>query len=128
MGLCCVPCPLAHINGWGLTENEGFGEHTAEGREQLAGGAGKQVAQSPGAGRGALAGPARAVQGGQLGLGTGGALVGHRSQATSVLQQEECYLLEQCRGLDRAVVQLTKFVRQNQVSLNRVLLAEQKGR
>ncbi|XP_045045572.2 coiled-coil domain-containing protein 154 [Desmodus rotundus] len=43
-------------------------------------------------------------------------------------KQEECYLLEQCRGLDRAVVQLTKFVRQNQVSLNRVLLAEQKAR
>nr|KAF6354472.1 coiled-coil domain containing 154 [Myotis myotis] len=42
-------------------------------------------------------------------------------------KQEECYLLEQCRGLDRAVVQLTKFVRQNQVSLNRVLLAEQKA-
>uniref|UniRef100_G1QG19 Coiled-coil domain containing 154 n=1 Tax=Myotis lucifugus TaxID=59463 RepID=G1QG19_MYOLU len=42
-------------------------------------------------------------------------------------QQEESYLLEQCRGLDRAVVQLTKFVRQNQVSLNRVLLAEQKA-
>lgn len=45
-----------------------------------------------------------------------------------MLQQEECYLLEQCRGLDRAVVQLTKFVRQNQVSLNRVLQAEQKTR
>nr|KAF6365908.1 coiled-coil domain containing 154 [Pipistrellus kuhlii] len=43
-------------------------------------------------------------------------------------KQEECYLLEQCRGLDRAVVQLTRFVRQNQMSLNRVLLAEQKGR
>ncbi|XP_066132937.1 coiled-coil domain-containing protein 154 [Saccopteryx bilineata] len=43
-------------------------------------------------------------------------------------KQEECYLLEQCQGLDRAVVQLTKFVRQNQVSLNRVLLAEQKAR
>ncbi|XP_023620241.1 coiled-coil domain-containing protein 154, partial [Myotis lucifugus] len=42
-------------------------------------------------------------------------------------KQEESYLLEQCRGLDRAVVQLTKFVRQNQVSLNRVLLAEQKA-
>ncbi|ELK10823.1 Coiled-coil domain-containing protein 154, partial [Pteropus alecto] len=42
--------------------------------------------------------------------------------------KEESHLLEQCWGLDRAVVQLTKFVRQNQVSLNRVLLAEQKAR
>ncbi|XP_055265089.1 coiled-coil domain-containing protein 154 isoform X2 [Moschus berezovskii] len=42
-------------------------------------------------------------------------------------QQEECHLLEQCRGLDKAVVQLTEFVQQNQVSLNRVLLAEQKA-
>ncbi|XP_032316943.1 coiled-coil domain-containing protein 154 [Camelus ferus] len=42
-------------------------------------------------------------------------------------QQEECHLLEQCRGLDKAVIQLTKFVQQNQVSLNRVLLAEQKA-
>ncbi|XP_070316479.1 coiled-coil domain-containing protein 154 isoform X2 [Odocoileus virginianus] len=41
--------------------------------------------------------------------------------------QEECHLLEQCRGLDKAVVQLTEFVQQNQVSLNRVLLAEQKA-
>lgn len=65
---------------------------------------------------------------GSSGWAQAGRLVGHRSQATSVLQQEECYLLEQCRGLDRAVVQLTRFVRQNQVSLNRVLLAEQKGR
>ncbi|XP_007937835.1 coiled-coil domain-containing protein 154 [Orycteropus afer afer] len=38
-------------------------------------------------------------------------------------QQEESRLLEQWQGLDRAVVQLTKFVRQNQVSLNRVLQA-----
>ncbi|XP_043415408.1 coiled-coil domain-containing protein 154 [Prionailurus bengalensis] len=43
-------------------------------------------------------------------------------------QQEARRLLEQCRGLDRAVVQLTKFVRQNQVSLSRILLAEQKAR
>ncbi|OWK11225.1 hypothetical protein Celaphus_00006748, partial [Cervus elaphus hippelaphus] len=43
------------------------------------------------------------------------------------MQQEECHLLEQCRGLDKAVVQLTEFVQQNQVSLNRVLLAEQKA-
>nr|KAF6439989.1 coiled-coil domain containing 154 [Rousettus aegyptiacus] len=42
--------------------------------------------------------------------------------------KEESHFLEQCWGLDRAVVQLTKFVRQNQVSLNRVLLAEQKAR
>nr|XP_020137013.1 coiled-coil domain-containing protein 154 isoform X1 [Microcebus murinus] len=42
-------------------------------------------------------------------------------------QQEEGHLLEQCRGLDAAVVQLTKFVRQNQASLSRVLLAEQKA-
>ncbi|XP_006874005.1 PREDICTED: coiled-coil domain-containing protein 154 [Chrysochloris asiatica] len=38
-------------------------------------------------------------------------------------EREESHLLEQCRGLDRAVVQLTKFVRQNQVSLNHVLQA-----
>ncbi|XP_045316693.1 coiled-coil domain-containing protein 154 [Leopardus geoffroyi] len=43
-------------------------------------------------------------------------------------EQEARRLLEQCRGLDRAVVQLTKFVRQNQVSLSRILLAEQKAR
>ncbi|XP_040604249.1 coiled-coil domain-containing protein 154 isoform X2 [Mesocricetus auratus] len=43
-------------------------------------------------------------------------------------EEEEGRLLEQCRGLDKAVVYLTKFVRQNQVSLNRVLLAEQKAR
>nr|XP_004652034.2 coiled-coil domain-containing protein 154 [Jaculus jaculus] len=43
-------------------------------------------------------------------------------------EEEEVHLLEQCQGLDAAVVQLTKFVRQNQVSLNRVLLAEQKAR
>lgn len=48
-------------------------------------------------------------------------------QAPSTWQQEECHLLEQCRGLDKAVVQLTEFVQQNQVSLNRVLLAEQKA-
>lgn len=43
-------------------------------------------------------------------------------------QEEEGHLLEQCRGLDKAVVYLTKFVRQNQVSLNRVLMAEQRAR
>ncbi|XP_027967585.1 coiled-coil domain-containing protein 154 [Eumetopias jubatus] len=42
-------------------------------------------------------------------------------------EQEEFRLLEQCRGLDQAVIQLTKFVRQNQVSLNRILLAKQKA-
>uniref|UniRef100_A0A8C6API2 Coiled-coil domain containing 154 n=1 Tax=Monodon monoceros TaxID=40151 RepID=A0A8C6API2_MONMO len=42
-------------------------------------------------------------------------------------QQEECHLLEQCWGLDKAVVQLTKFVRQNQASLSHILLAEQKA-
>uniref|UniRef100_A0ABK0LD22 Coiled-coil domain containing 154 n=1 Tax=Rattus norvegicus TaxID=10116 RepID=A0ABK0LD22_RAT len=43
-------------------------------------------------------------------------------------EEEEGHLLEQCRGLDKAVVYLTKFVQQNQVSLNRVLMAEQKAR
>ncbi|VFV31278.1 Hypothetical predicted protein [Lynx pardinus] len=43
-------------------------------------------------------------------------------------RQEARRLLEQCRGPDGAVVQLTKFVRQNQVSLSRILLAEQKAR
>ncbi|XP_019503977.1 PREDICTED: coiled-coil domain-containing protein 154 [Hipposideros armiger] len=43
-------------------------------------------------------------------------------------KQEESHLLEQCWDLDRAVVQLTKFVHQNQMSLNHVLLAEQKAR
>nr|XP_025733025.1 coiled-coil domain-containing protein 154-like [Callorhinus ursinus] len=42
-------------------------------------------------------------------------------------EQEEFRLLEQCRGLDQAMIQLTKFVRQNQVSLNRILLAKQKA-
>nr|XP_045368791.1 coiled-coil domain-containing protein 154 [Camelus bactrianus] len=50
-----------------------------------------------------------------------------RVQALRGQCQEECHLLEQCRGLDKAVIQLTKFVQQNQVSLNRVLLAEQKA-
>uniref|UniRef100_A0A2K6DLH6 Coiled-coil domain containing 154 n=1 Tax=Macaca nemestrina TaxID=9545 RepID=A0A2K6DLH6_MACNE len=39
----------------------------------------------------------------------------------------ESHLLEQCQGLDAAVAQLTKFVQQNQASLNRVLLAEAKA-
>nr|XP_005590913.1 PREDICTED: coiled-coil domain-containing protein 154 isoform X4 [Macaca fascicularis] len=42
-------------------------------------------------------------------------------------QHEESHLLEQCQGLDVAVAQLTKFVQQNQASLNRVLLAEAKA-
>ncbi|KAF3818822.1 hypothetical protein GH733_012239 [Mirounga leonina] len=50
-----------------------------------------------------------------------------RVQALQGQHEEECRLLEQCRGLDQAVIQLTKFVRQNQVSLNRILLAEQKA-
>lgn len=50
-----------------------------------------------------------------------------RSQVASAQQQEECHLLEQCRGLDKAVVQLTEFVRQNQASLSHILLAEQKA-
>uniref|UniRef100_A0A2K6GT55 Coiled-coil domain containing 154 n=1 Tax=Propithecus coquereli TaxID=379532 RepID=A0A2K6GT55_PROCO len=58
------------------------------------------------------------------------ALCGQRQvgpAASACPQQEEGHLLEQCRGLDAAVVQLTKFVQQNQASLNRVLLAEQKA-
>ncbi|XP_012866721.1 PREDICTED: coiled-coil domain-containing protein 154 [Dipodomys ordii] len=43
-------------------------------------------------------------------------------------QRQEGHLLGQCQGLDAAVVQLTTFVRQNQLSLSRVLLAEQKAR
>uniref|UniRef100_G1RBF1 Coiled-coil domain containing 154 n=1 Tax=Nomascus leucogenys TaxID=61853 RepID=G1RBF1_NOMLE len=39
----------------------------------------------------------------------------------------ESHLLEQCQGLDAAVAQLTKFVQQNQASLNCVLLAEEKA-
>ena len=62
---------------------------------------------------------ARARAGPRLELG--------RSQAASARQQEECHLLEQCRGLDKVVVQLTEFVRQNQASLSHILLAEQKA-
>lgn len=88
------------------------------------------MAEAPGVGRGASAGPAGAVQGEQCRWVMDWAPEGGDMdlRATSVLQQEESHLLEQCWGLDRAVVQLTKFVRQNQVSLNRVLLAEQKAR
>uniref|UniRef100_A0A8C5V0M3 Coiled-coil domain containing 154 n=1 Tax=Microcebus murinus TaxID=30608 RepID=A0A8C5V0M3_MICMU len=54
-------------------------------------------------------------------------LCGQRQVRPAGGRQEEGHLLEQCRGLDAAVVQLTKFVRQNQASLSRVLLAEQKA-
>ncbi|XP_074135751.1 coiled-coil domain-containing protein 154 isoform X17 [Sminthopsis crassicaudata] len=43
-------------------------------------------------------------------------------------QEEESRLLDQCRALDKAVIQLTEFVRENQTSLNRILQAEQKNR
>lgn len=46
----------------------------------------------------------------------------------SLQQEEEGCLREQCRGLDAAVVRLTKFVRQNQMSLSHILLMEQKAR
>ncbi|XP_058142227.1 coiled-coil domain-containing protein 154 [Dasypus novemcinctus] len=46
-----------------------------------------------------------------------------RARALQGQREEESHVLEQCRGLDQAVGQLTKFVRQNQVSLNRVLQA-----
>ncbi|XP_037669710.1 coiled-coil domain-containing protein 154, partial [Choloepus didactylus] len=38
-------------------------------------------------------------------------------------EQEESQLLQQCRGLEQAMVRLTEFVRQNQLSLTRVLQA-----
>ncbi|XP_036594972.1 coiled-coil domain-containing protein 154 [Trichosurus vulpecula] len=43
-------------------------------------------------------------------------------------EQEESHLLDQCRALDKAVIQLTDFVRENQTSLNTILQAEQKNR
>ncbi|XP_027718494.1 coiled-coil domain-containing protein 154 [Vombatus ursinus] len=43
-------------------------------------------------------------------------------------EQEESRLLNQCRALDQAVIQLTDFVRENQTSLNSILQAEQKNR
>ncbi|EFB17164.1 hypothetical protein PANDA_008965, partial [Ailuropoda melanoleuca] len=52
---------------------------------------------------------------------------GHAAGPCPPRPHEEGRLVEQCRGLDRAVIQLTKFVRQNQVSLNRILRAEQKA-
>lgn len=77
VGLCCVPySPGSRQWAGSLEENEGLGEHSAEGGEQPAGGAGKQVAESPGAGRGACAGPAGTVQGGSSGWAHAGRLVG----------------------------------------------------
>ncbi|XP_045848926.1 coiled-coil domain-containing protein 154 [Meles meles] len=54
-------------------------------------------------------------------------LAEERVRALQGQHEEEGRLLEQYRGLDQAVIQLTKFVRQNQMSLNRILLAEQKA-
>ncbi|XP_047569238.1 coiled-coil domain-containing protein 154 isoform X2 [Lutra lutra] len=54
-------------------------------------------------------------------------LAEERVRALQGQHEEESRLLEQCRGLDQAVIQLTKFVRQNQMLLNRILLAEQKA-
>ncbi|XP_033092165.1 coiled-coil domain-containing protein 154 isoform X4 [Trachypithecus francoisi] len=48
-------------------------------------------------------------------------------QKSFLALEKESHLLEQCQGLDAAVAQLTKFVQQNQASLNRVLLAEAKA-
>lgn len=74
---------------------------------------------------------ARALQGqhevGSPGLGAAGRGRQGGSGPPFPPQQEEGRLLEQCRGLDQAVIQLTKFVRQNQMSLNRILLAQQKA-
>lgn len=73
----------------------------------------------------------RALQGqhevGSPGLGAAAAGAAGGSGLPLPPQQEEGRLLEQYRGLDQAVIQLTKFVRQNQMSLNRILLAEQKA-
>lgn len=44
------------------------------------------------------------------------------------LQQEEQRLTERCQSLDETVVRLTTFVRQNQVSLNHILVTQQKAR
>ncbi|XP_048189021.1 coiled-coil domain-containing protein 154 [Perognathus longimembris pacificus] len=52
----------------------------------------------------------------------------HMKTVRAQREEEEGHLLGQCQGLDAAVVQLTTFVRQNQLSLNRILLAEQKAR
>ncbi|KFO34740.1 H(+)/Cl(-) exchange transporter 7 [Fukomys damarensis] len=42
-------------------------------------------------------------------------------------QEEHGCLREQCRGLDAAMIRLTKFVRQNQMSLSHILLMEQEA-
>uniref|UniRef100_A0A8C9IKJ4 Coiled-coil domain containing 154 n=1 Tax=Piliocolobus tephrosceles TaxID=591936 RepID=A0A8C9IKJ4_9PRIM len=55
------------------------------------------------------------------------ALQGQHEVGPGGQRTEESHLLEQCQGLDAAVAQLTKFVQQNQASLNRVLLAEAKA-
>ncbi|PNI18879.1 CCDC154 isoform 2 [Pan troglodytes] len=55
------------------------------------------------------------------------ALQGQHEVGPGGRRAEESHLLEQCQGLDAAVAQLTKFVQQNQASLNRVLLAEEKA-
>uniref|UniRef100_A0A0D9RGS6 Coiled-coil domain containing 154 n=1 Tax=Chlorocebus sabaeus TaxID=60711 RepID=A0A0D9RGS6_CHLSB len=55
------------------------------------------------------------------------ALQGQHEVGPAGRRTEESHLLEQCQGLDAAVAQLTKFVQQNQASLNRVLLAEAKA-
>uniref|UniRef100_A0A7N4NS07 Coiled-coil domain containing 154 n=1 Tax=Sarcophilus harrisii TaxID=9305 RepID=A0A7N4NS07_SARHA len=56
-------------------------------------------------------------------------LCGHlQKNFMAIEKQEESRLLDQCRALDNAVIQLTEFVRENQTSLNRVLQAEQKNR
>lgn len=44
------------------------------------------------------------------------------------LQQEEQRLTERCQSLDETVVRLTTFVRQNQVSLNHILVTQKKAR
>ncbi|XP_032124026.1 coiled-coil domain-containing protein 154 isoform X3 [Sapajus apella] len=54
-------------------------------------------------------------------------LMEERLRALRGQREQENHLLEQCQGLDAAVAQLTKFVQQNQASLNRVLLAEEKA-
>ncbi|XP_074237896.1 coiled-coil domain-containing protein 154 isoform X3 [Saimiri boliviensis] len=54
-------------------------------------------------------------------------LMEERLRALQGQSEQESHLLEQCQGLDAAVAQLTKFVQQNQASLNRVLLAEEKA-
>uniref|UniRef100_A0A2K5C8A1 Coiled-coil domain containing 154 n=1 Tax=Aotus nancymaae TaxID=37293 RepID=A0A2K5C8A1_AOTNA len=54
-------------------------------------------------------------------------LMEERLRALQGQPERESHLLEQCQDLDAAVAQLTEFVQQNQVSLNCVLLAEEKA-